>query len=241
MRLMHKHHDKINTDSDVFSMTPTVGNAAKLSYYGTYRDLNRENDRSKHFGVKTTPLHAYLQQTERKSLLPIPSGILRRKGAETTIDIHQHSIGDLYAGALSKSLRKMPQLEILNLKGNGITERGAVKILKSIQVRNIKKINLSDNQLGERSIALIIRLITTYGNKITEIGLENTGLKNVYVAEIAEALTESRNIRTLNMSRNKLSDLTALGDLLTQTNTLEKLDLHWNNFKNCVAFFDALT
>jgi Ran GTPase-activating protein (RanGAP) involved in mRNA processing and transport len=60
----------------------------------------------------------------------------------------------------------MPQIEMLNLRGNGMSERGSIKILKRLQMKNVRKINLSDNRLGEQSIEQITRMITTFGNQV---------------------------------------------------------------------------
>jgi Ran GTPase-activating protein (RanGAP) involved in mRNA processing and transport len=109
-----------------------------------------------------------------------------------------------------------------------MTERGAYQILKRVQLKNIRRINLSDNSIGERCVELLVEMIGTAGNQVEQIALENTGLTNRYVAEICESLQDSRWIKELNLSRNKLSDSAPLGEFLAHGFSLEKLDLHWN-------------
>ena len=100
----------------------------------------------------------FLLHTTRSGVIPQPFGLIRRNGTETKLDIHNYRIGDTYAGALSASMRHIPSLETINLRGNRLSEKGTISVLSNVRAKNLRKLNLTDNRVGEKSVALIIKL-----------------------------------------------------------------------------------
>ena len=205
-----------------------IGNEAKLEFYETFKNLPMFTERNRTQKLEDTPTIAYLNQVHKNNLNPEPFGIIRRKGPDTLIDIHQYSMGDSYAEAFSIGVCAVKDVETVNLKGNRLSDLGAATILNRLASKNIKRIILSDNKLGTQSINCICHILTGLESSIKILELENTQLSEKSIKNLCMILSENKTLARLSLARNNISgsSANALKEMLKYNHTLKYLDLH---------------
>lgn len=221
-----------------------IGNQAKMEYYESYKKLPAITERNKYNHIENSPNVAYLQEIDKKHLKPLPFGVIRSKGSEKCIDLHGKSMGDNYASALSKSFKNINSVEILNLKNNRLTEKGASALLAELGSQRLRELNLSDNKLGQDSINQVIYLLSKESSVLKVLNLENVSAKEVDLIRLISSIGNNSTLVYLALAKNCLTGFTAcaLKSALQSNYTLQKLDLHWNNLNPLAGLtvFEAL-
>ena len=221
-----------------------IGNQAKMEYYESYKKLPAITERNRYNHIEDSPNVAYLQEIDKKHLKPLPFGVIRSKGSEKCIDLHGKSMGDNYASALSKSFKNISSVEVLNLKNNRLTEKGASALLAGLGSQRLKELNLSENRLGKESIDQVIYLLGKESSMLRVLNLENVSAKETDLIRLISSLGNNTTLVYLTLAKNCLTGFTAsaLRTALQENYTLQKLDLHWNNFNPSAgqAIFEAL-
>ena len=215
-------------ESKTMERPGTTGPMAKLEFYNDYKNILRLTDRSKFTKDESSSNIAYLSQVQSKKLKPNAFGLIRNTGSDSVIDLRMFSMGDNYAGAFSQGLKHYPLLQTLNLKGNRLTDIGSEKILSTIDVKQLKRLNLAENKLGPKSLEKIIDIMSVYDCKLKYLNLEKTCFGDSLVLGLCSVLSYNKRLTKLILANNKLSDAIAktLKDMLMQNNTLKLLDLH---------------
>lgn len=207
-----------------------VGKDAKLQFYGNFHKIGKITEINRFEKLEPSPNVAFIAETERSKLFPQPMGIIRRKGKETELDLHQYRMGDDYASALSEGLKSVKSLERLNLKSNRLSQTGSMKVLETVRANVIKEINLSENTLGTAPIRLLISLLQDRRNQIVKLNLECTGISTELAKDMITIVAFNKHLKYLNLAKNRLGDKVGenLNEMLVSNSTLKRLDLHWN-------------
>ena len=227
----HNVFDETKEIRESESQKPTKS-SKRLDFYKDYKHITRLTERIKAQETDMTPNIAYLENLNKKRLRPIAFGIVSPRGKESSIDIRLFSMGDNYADAFSQGIKHLSNLEDLNLKSNRLTDTGSEKILKSLDVKQIKRINLSENHLGENSVNKLTHMFSFYDCKLKHLNLENTNISSSMIQSLCTGLLYYRYLTKLILAKNHLTDVSTrhLRDMLQSSTSLKILDLHWNNF-----------
>lgn len=226
------------------SYTGSVGNSAKLDFYDTYINLPQFSQRNQHERLEDSPNLAYLGAVQKQRLKPNPFGIVRRKGPENSIDIHQYSMGDAYAAAFSEGIKHVRNVNTLNLKANRLSDLGASQILKTLESKQVKKILLSENRISIKTVEVLTTLITSQETRLKVLELENTNLSEKALTVLCRVISEDKKLSRLSLAKNNLTSasIPALVEMLKYNSTLKYLDLHWNclGLGNCEVLMKGL-
>ncbi|CAG9334427.1 unnamed protein product [Blepharisma stoltei] len=207
-----------------------VGPMAKLEYIDSYKSLPQLSERNNFRHLEDTPTLAYLNVIEKERLSPQPFGIIRRAGSDKIIDVPHRGMGDKYADAFSEGLKHVKSLEVLNLKENRLSEKGTFQILKNLEYKDTKRLDLSGNRIGESSIAKISDLLTDENPTLKHLNLENCKIGNKAIITLCKCIADNRTLTRINLAKNNIGDSScqALEEMLLYNQNLRFLDLHWN-------------
>jgi hypothetical protein len=187
---------------------------------------------SKRQTEEASPTIAYLNECHRQSLSPIPLGLA---GSDSnSISVQNFSMGDNYAKAFSKGIKRLKNLEKLNLCANSLSPRGTKVILSKVTLKPLKELNLKDNRMNIKSVTPLISLIQKQNATLRYLNLENTRLSQKDLGKLCEALGNDRILNFLGLAMNSLGAEAAvpIKSMLVENHYLKKLDLHWNNLKD---------
>ena len=219
-----------------------VGRMAKLDFISTYRDLTRLSDYSQ-ASPKGTPMLKYLQKIDEKKLAPIPMGMVKRKGDATDVDLSMYSMGDSYAEALSEGINILSPVK-LQLNDNRLTEHGVAKILEKLSYNQLIDLNLSNNKVNRDNLLQLDGILTNKTCILQILKLEGLNLKDSGCGLVCKALKRNHTLLELNLAKNNIEGNKTLSSYIVNTNTLQKLDLHWNiirgqgSYMLCKALID---
>lgn len=217
----------------------------RLEFYQDYKQITRLTERLNAQKVEITPNIAYLSNLYQKKLRPNTFGIVTSRGKEASIDIRMYSMGDNYAEPFAKGIKHIQSLENINLKANRLTDVGSEKILKSLDIKQIKRINLAENKLGERSLNKLVNMISFYDCRLKHLNLEKTQITSQMLQGLCTGLMYYRRLTKLILAKNGLTDISTryLKDMLINNSSIKILDLHWNNFSayGAINLFEGLS
>lgn len=221
-----------------------IGTKARFDYMDSYKNLPKVSERNNYNQLEDTPTVAYLSVISKEKLNPHPFGIIRRAGPAKTIDLRMYSMGDRYADAFSKGLKHIKSVEVLNLKENRLSEKGAIKILENLESKETKRLDLEGNKLGEKAGTNIISLLSGVNSTLKILNLENCNMGNRGAKALCNCITDNRVLRRINLARNNLGDIAckSIGEMLMYNQKLKVLDLHWNKItgQGCSEIFKGL-
>lgn len=216
------------------ALSPTnIGPNARLEFFNYYKNIINLSEKQKYKKEEKSASVAYLNSLVKCKLKPRAFGIVKNSGQESDIDLRMYSMGDNYAIPFSQGIKHYPSLQTLNLKNNRLTDIGNEKILNTIDTRQIKRLNLSENKLGPRSIEKIIEMVSLYDCKLKYLNMEKTNLGESLFISLLGAINYNKSLTKLILAKNNLTDKVAksVKELLIVNNTLKVLDLHWNLFR----------
>lgn len=210
-----------------------VGTSARLEFFNYYKNIIRLSEKQKISKEEKSASVAYLNSLVKCKLKPRAFGIVKNSGQESNIDLRMYSMGDNYAIPFSQGIKYYPSLQALNLKNNRLTDIGNEKILRTLDSKQIQRLNLSENQLGPKSIEKIIDMVSLYDCKLKYLNMEKTNLGDTLFISLLGVLLYNKSLTKLILAKNNLTDRVAksIKDLLTVNNTIKVLDLHWNLFR----------
>lgn len=168
-----------------------------------------------------------LKSYSKSKLIPI------NKKEITKLNLKESGIGDEYAKAMSSTVREFINLKELNIRCNRIADEGVVSLLSSLNRASMKILDLSHNALGLNSINTLVDMLNSFNSSVEKLCLESTRLTFKGLKLIIKALRFNHSLQEFNIASNKLGPGCGiiLKELLSQTTTLKKIDLHWNLFK----------
>ena len=185
---------------------------------------------------------AYLTECHKKGLSPMPLGLASL--TSSSVDICNFGIGDNYAKAFSKGIKRVQGLEKLNVGSNSLSPRGTSYIISNISLQPLKELNLKDNHINFNTMKPLVNLIQKQAPSLKYLNLENTKLLDTDAAKLCEALCNDRVLNFLGLAMNSLGFIAAaaIKTMLNENHYLKKLDLHWNSMKDSdgVLIFEGL-
>jgi hypothetical protein len=227
------------------SSPPLVGASARLEFFNYYKNIFRLSEKQKLNKEEKSASLAYLNSLVKCKLKPRAFGIIKNSGLESNIDIRMLSMGDSYAAPFAQGIKHYPLLQTLNLKNNRLTDKGNEKILRTLDCKQVQRLNLSENKLGVLSVQRIIEIISTFECRLKYLNLEKTLIGDGLLINLINVVTFNKRLTKLILANNNLSDRIAksLKNLLISNNTLKVLDLHWNLFRaeGAIEIFEGLS
>ncbi|KAI8489427.1 positive regulation of MHC class I biosynthetic process [Branchiostoma belcheri] len=131
---------------------------------------------------------------------------------------------DKMARLLKLMLQQFPLLEAIDLSHNTISDEAVPGLAEGLgSCQNLKKVNLSYNELSDRG-----DFLPPLPN-LEEIDLSHNTISDEAVPGLAAGLAPCQNLKKVNLSHNKLSDR---GDFLPPLPNLEEIDLSHNNISD---------
>lgn len=215
---------------------------ARVDFFYQYRDIDKilrkkSSDRSVSPGV------TYIKELISRHKKPEPMRLFSIED-QKDIDVKEFGMGNTYASVFAKAIKDNQNIESLNLRNNRLGDHSVLQLISNLERRRLKKLDLSYNQLGEKSLMAIARIIADDTTSIQYLSLEGIHLSTSSLIPICQALMNNSVMRVLNIAKNKLDERAGkpLGLMLDYNRYLEKLDLHWNNLRGngAVALFEGL-
>jgi curved DNA-binding protein CbpA len=123
------------------------------NFYFKFRKLNHAYDilkKSKKRGLKKDLIPAVLMEYEKRNLLPIKGGLIKRKGNFGHFNVSHYGLGREYANGIAENLRS-PLFKSIKMKNNKLTSRTSKNIFSKISPM-CKKVDFSRNRVGSKGI-----------------------------------------------------------------------------------------
>ena len=151
----HKPATPMESNSDLYSLCGEEDSISSLDdsnvevdlkkFAMSFKKQQRLNDRNctKSTQQRENGALAYINSASALSLLPRPAGMVKWK--ENEINLQSHCLGDNYASALSKGIKSLNKLEVLNLNCNRLSNKGAMGILSTIP-ENVRVLDFANNK-----------------------------------------------------------------------------------------------
>lgn len=211
--------------------------------YSPESRLKLKNQMATYKSIKKSLSPIKLQPQESLKLFKQPKNPFQ-KSEITKISIKNYGIGNEYALALSSTVKELPNLKELNIRSNRIKDDGTFSLLSSLNKTHMKVLDLSNNVIGFSSVNAVTEIISDFNSGIEKLSLESTRLAFPSLVKIFTGLRSNHSLQELNLANNKLGQGCGqyIKELLSQTTTLKKLDLHWNylNGPEAVHLFQGL-
>lgn len=204
-----------------------VGQKAKLDFLDSYKYLNSPKNNRYSESKSTSPVIRYLHKIDEKKLTPIPMGVFKRKGNIREVDISMYSIGNRYAEALSEGIHMLSPVK-LQINDNRLSEEGIETIITSLNPEELIDLNISNNKVSPDNLILLSKFVSSRQSVLKILKLEGLNLRDSGCSVICKALKRSKTILELDLAKNSIEGNKTLNSFILQTNTLQKLDLHWN-------------
>ena len=139
------------------------------------------------------------------------TGGLERNEVLADLNLGNNRIRDEGAAAIAEALRGNAVLKTLDLKYNQIRAEGAAAIAEALRGNGVlTSLDVGWNSLTEEAALSIVR-VERQRNKLTSLGLGSCGIGPTGAAEIAEYVSGSGVLTSLDVSFNKLTEEAALG------------------------------
>ena len=222
-----------------FKQSNYVTSSCMRDFYVKYSNYNIFS--RKYFVESDTPLLAFIKSTNEEKLIPNPLGLVKRSGDQRKLEYNYQKVGDEYVKALSNSLIYSENFETIDLSGNRLSNDGVNKLFKIINenkklVRNLKSVNLSENNLGTENLEELILFLKDADNVIEELNLYGNLIGDENTVKICESLSASRECKIilLNLGKNNIHDesVPSICKLLEFCSQIDILNLSHNWFHN---------
>jgi Ran GTPase-activating protein (RanGAP) involved in mRNA processing and transport len=152
--------------------------------------------------------------------------------ALTKIVVIENKLSDAGIKILSQFIQKKATLTDLTIRDTKFGPEGYKDLAAALKNSNIKKLDVSENQMDEASVQLFSEVLSS--SKLTQVELSFNGLNSKSVELISKGVEGSKTIVKIDLSENKIEDEGAkyIADLITKNPTVEKIDLSNNNITN---------
>ena len=144
----------------------------------------------------------YLLGCHKKSLLPIPSLILRREETDC-LNLNHQGMGNTVAKIVSSSLESLPNLKKLYVADNRLTDEGVQSILQSVKKnQTITELDLSENKIDGDAADALAEYLASEDCMLTSLILKRADLDDEECGSFVESLETNQHLLSLNMSGN---------------------------------------
>ena len=217
-----------------YSSLDNIGRFHKL--YRSFKNLCR-----KHYINEKNASYAFIKACDREKVICNPLGLLKRKGDEHTLEMNNQHAGDGFINCLSNGLKYINKLNTLEMSSNRLTQKGIEKLFFNIKqndsfVKNLFKLNLSNNNIGEIGIENLVNFISDKSCQLENLNIEgnNLGDKNINYLCSNIGLYIGNRIISFNAGKNKITKNSEKGllDLTEKCSELVVLILRNNQIDN---------
>lgn len=236
------HHN--NIDNQFYKTNYASTNSLNIFYekYAKHNEFVRKN-----VIKKETPSFKFISEVKSKFKVPFPLGLISKHGDEQVINLTGYATGNEHVNILGNSISCSNQCHVkkLNLSQNRLTFYGTKTLLSTITnntnaIKSIRRIDLSNNNLGANSGKIIGTYILNPSCMLSELILENTNISDHSVKEIANGIVNgiAEYLNFINLGKNSLSDnivIPICQILESCESSLISLELHENNLTNLGA------
>ena len=222
-----------------FKQSNYVTSSCMKEFYVKYSNFNKFS--RKYFVENDTPLLAFIKSSNDEKIIPNPLGLVKRSGDQKNLDYNFQKVGDEYIKVLSNSLIYSDNFTSIDFSGNRLSNNGVGNLFKIINdnkklVRNLKNVDLSDNNLGSQNLEELILFLKDADNVIEELNLYGNLIGDENAIKVCEALNASRECKiiSLNLGKNNIHDesLFSIINLLEFCTQIDILNLSHNWFHN---------
>ena len=201
---------KIGKEKNPFNFTRYVASDNIPHFHKVYRDF--KSLCRKHYINEKSASFAFIKECEKEKIVCNPLGLIKRKGEENILEMNNQHSGDKFINCLSTGLKFVNHLNSLEMSNNRLTHHGIKKLLSNIKqneslLKNIIKLNLSYNNIGDEGIEDLITFIEDKNCKLENLDIEgnNLGDKNINKICISIAQSIYTKLTYFNIGKNKIS------------------------------------
>ncbi|XP_072894890.1 NACHT, LRR and PYD domains-containing protein 3-like [Hemitrygon akajei] len=129
---------------------------------------------------------------------------VKRQSGNTDLNLEYCHIQCEGIQRLGAGLHKCQELRLERV---GLTDSGAEDLVSALSTnRSLTELDLSDNELGDSGVKLVLSALVNSECKIQKLGLWKVGLTDSGAEDLASALSTNRSLTELDLSYNKLGD-----------------------------------
>ena len=222
-----------------FKKSNYVTTTCMKEFYVKYSNFN--NFSRKYFVENDTPLLAFIKSSNDEKIIPNPLGLVKRSGDQRKLEYNYHKVGDDYVKVLSNSLIYSENFTSIDFSGNRLSNVGVSKLFKIINdnkklVRNLREVDLSENNIGTENLEELILFLKDADNVIEILNLYGNMIGDDNATKICDALNASRECKIiyLNLGKNNIHDesIPSICNLLEFCSQIDNLNLSHNWFHN---------
>ena len=222
-----------------FKQSNYVTSSCMKEFYSKYSHYNSFS--RKYFIQNNTPLLAFIKSTNDEKIIPNPLGLVKRSGDKEKLEYNFQKVGDEYVKALSNSLIYSEHFTDIDFSGNRLSNDGVSILFKVINnnkklVRNLKNIDLSENNLGNQNLEELIIFLKDADNVIENLSLYGNLIGDENTIKVCDSLNASRECKiiSLNLGKNNIHDesLPSICNLLECCSQIDVLNLSHNWLHN---------
>ncbi|CAF1129647.1 unnamed protein product [Rotaria sordida] len=165
-------------------------------------------------------------------IIPCSYFMAHIQNKEMILRYHQFSTDDIRA--IAKTLSSNLNIERLFLDGNYLQQQAAKYISRMIIVNDfITELSLADNCLGGGEGTREICKMLTLNRNLKKINLSGNKFNDFDAVQLVDAFEQSKILRELNLSHNCFGEECGkvLGAYISGNDSLESIDLSWNNIR----------
>eukprot|EP01028_Stygiella_incarcerata_P011398 TRINITY_DN643_c1_g1_i1.p1 TRINITY_DN643_c1_g1~~TRINITY_DN643_c1_g1_i1.p1 ORF type:complete len:1217 (+),score=310.72 TRINITY_DN643_c1_g1_i1:134-3784(+) len=152
----------------------------------------------------------------------------------THLALPSHSLGDLGASLMFKSLKALPFVKIIDLSGNRLGKH-ALTCLSSLLKENgmVESVQLSHNRISNQIVGILVDAFSTM-KALKDVNLSYNRIGPEGAAKLASFVSKHETLQSLMLSGNMLGadGTSALGLALSKTKSLSALYLDENGLKS---------
>lgn len=222
-----------NNSSDVDEPSKFYfGEEARVDFFKLYHsDLtSKKENENKKLSSRTK----YLKNCLNGNLVPDPLIIPKR--ACSTLNFQYYNLGDDYVRAFGESVGIVPNITVINFRGNGISSSGVEKLMEGLSSQNntILEIDLSQNHIGIEGIKALKEFLINENNcHLTSLSLDGCALGRHSTMVLCEGISGNKTLTNLNLSNNQIEEDsgTAVGVAISCNPYLQTVDLSFNQLR----------
>ncbi|XP_062895928.1 NACHT, LRR and PYD domains-containing protein 12-like isoform X2 [Mobula hypostoma] len=201
------------TDSGAGDLNATLGGNPSLTV------LNLNNNKLEDSGVKLVSAalkksRCKLQELGLRDVGLTDSGAKDLASALSTnrslmeLNLNDNKLGDSGVKLVSEVLKKANcKIQKLWLRDVGLTNPGAKDLASALSSNpSLTELNLGANKLGDSGVILLSAALKNSECKIQKLWLDNVGLTDSAVEDLASALRTNQSLTELSLNDNKLGD-----------------------------------
>ena len=205
-RISNSKASAVNTQMAAKSGAPTSPSSKKPKIEKTSEfTFEEENpDGSEITYAPISPRALYIAGCLKDGVMPISRAVLRKELSSKLV-MRGMCIGDSRALALANAMNQMPFLKLIDMSGNGLTEKSLVPIIDSLSnLPSVVEMDFSDNKISPKVADTLAKYLESKDCGIKRLVLSNANIDDHECTLFVEALQHSVDIEDIDLSKNML-------------------------------------